>query len=345
MKVLVVGDVHVDADYYADQIQRLPWKEPAEIKKFSWFPKDAQEFQEIALKIEKEGPENIPFPEAINDEIETADALFTHFCPVSRKLIAKSRQLKLIGTCRGGVEHISPEAQKRDIEVINVVRNAEPVADFTLGLILSELRNISRGHASLAQGKWEKNFLNKQNAATLSSLKIGLIGFGEIGQIVARQLTALGASVLVFDLKLSEDDILKKNSKVTTVPLEHLLKNSDVVSLHVRFEKDIPPIIDAGALAKMKPNCILVNTSRAYAVNQKDLVKALESRQIGGAALDVFWDEPLSEDSPLRKLPNVTLTPHMAGDTAQAIPLSPKMLIEKIAEMQKEHSFPFFKAE
>ena len=332
MKILVIGDIHVDVDYYAKQVERIDWGEETEVLKYQWFPKDKKEFQEVALEIEKNGAENIPYPEEIDLEIETADAIFTHFCPVNTKLIESAPKLKIIACCRGGLEHISPLAAKKGIKVINVIRNAEPVADFTLGLILSELRNISRSYSLMKQGLWEKSFKNSEYTTCISSLKVGLIGFGAIGQFVAKQLVSLGADVLVNDSFLAEKDILEKNNDVQVVSLDELLRESDVISVHVRFEKGQPPIINHESFKKMKKNCIFVNTSRAYAVDKEALIEALENEVISGAALDVFWDEPIEKDDPLLKLDNVTLTPHLAGDTAQAIPQSPKMLIDRIIE-------------
>lgn len=340
MKVLVIGDVYVEEDYFASQIMRLQSEEPLQIKKYRWFPKTKEEFQKVAIQIERNGPEGIPYPEGLDTEISDADAIFTHFCPISKTLVKKAKKLKFIGTCRAGTEHIAPEAADKKISVVNVVRNAESVADFTVGLLLSEFRNISRSHLLLKQGRWEKEYPNSPYTNTLSMLKIGLIGFGAIGQITAKKLLGMGAEVRVYDVFLDSKEILALNAQVLPVSLDCLLKESDIISLHVRFEKENPPIIDRDALDKMKKNCILINTSRAYAIDEEALVQALENRKISGAALDVFTEEPLPADSALLKLENVTLTPHIAGDTAQSVPLSPKLLIDKIME-QKEHDSLF----
>ena len=343
MNVVVIGDIHVLADYYAEQISQLPWLRKPEIKKYHWYPETKEAFQEAAQKIEKTGPETSQIPSGLLADCADAQAIFTHFCPVNRAMIRGARHLQLIGTCRGGVEHISPEAKARGIPVISVVRNAEPVADFTLGLLLAEYRNIARGHHALRASQWQKGYPNSGYLGNLRDLTVGVIGFGAIGQLVARKLRALGMRVLVHDPYVSPQQRKEIDGLAWACSLTDLLQESDVVTLHVRSAQGQPPILDRQAFEQMKPGAFLINTSRAYAVEEVALIEALTNKQIAGAALDVFWEEPIPLDHPLLSLDNVTLTPHIAGDTPQAISKSPKLLVEKIVAHCRKSSVPLMK--
>jgi len=343
VKAVVIGDIHVSTEYFISQVKLLPWKYPVEIKGFDWYPQSKEEFQKVTNGIEKNGPENIPIPDGLMNELRDADAVFTHFCPVNKDMIEQAEKLKLIGTCRGGIEHISELASKKDIPVVNVIRNAEPVADFTLALILAETRNIARGHEEIKAGRWTKQFANTQHIDILRNLTVGVIGFGHIGKLVVQKLVSLGVNVLVHDAYYDQTLLDQNSEQVRHVSFKELLEKSDVVSIHVRMEPDAPPLINAEAIAQMKKTAVLVNTSRAYAVDEKALVNALENNLISGAALDVYWEEPLASDHPLLGLKNVTLTPHIAGDTALAIGHSPKLLVEKLIQMKDDFKYLFIR--
>lgn len=343
MKAIVIGDIHVDTSFFAEQVRQLPWKEPVEIVQLNWYPETKESFQEIAQTIEKNGPEGQVIPDNLLEEARDADAIFTHFCPLPKAVIDHADQLKLIATCRGGIEHVSEQATSRNIPVVNVIRNAEPVADFTLGLILAETRNIARSHHDIRMGNWHKNFSNSHATGLLRDLTVGVIGFGHIGRLVATKLINLGVSVMVYDPHVSEDEILAENLLIEPSSLEQIYKEADVLSIHLRFDKDQAPLIDRRAFQQMKTTSILVNTSRSYAIDEQALIEALTTDRIGGAALDVFWTEPIPLRHPLLELENVTLTAHLAGDTVQAVPKSPVLLMEKLRTIHECQSFSFLK--
>ncbi len=157
-KIIVVGDALVSSETLEDAAYQLDLDEPVEVKRFEWYSNlQKEQFQEKILQIETGGSEAVDIPEGILEEIPTADYLLVHIAPISEEMIQAAEKLKFIGTCRGGLEHIHLEAcDRKQIPVIHVIRNAEPVADFTLGLMLAETRNIARSHHYIKQGKWSR---------------------------------------------------------------------------------------------------------------------------------------------------------------------------------------------
>lgn len=329
MKIVVVGDAGTSADFFEEMAGHLKF-EDKEIVKIQW-EGEMLEIQKRLLNMEQNGPECEEPPEGLIEAVSDADVLLVHVCPVPRRVIEAGKNLKMIGLCRGGVENLDLEtALSRGIKVFHVVRNAEPVADFTLGLILAETRNIARGHQALKAGVWEKRFPNSSYITTLSELKVGLVGLGNIGKLVAQRLVALGVEVSGWDPFVTDESL--GGLKIERKSIEDIFRESDVVSLHLRLSEQTENMINGDLISLMKPSAYLVNTSRAGILEESALIKALESGSIAGAALDVFWQEPLPEDYALLKLDNVTITPHIAGDTVDAIPKSPKLLVKVINE-------------
>jgi len=144
----------------------------------------------------------------------------------------------------------------------------------------------------------------------LAGKTLGLVGCGAIGQALARRACALGMNVLGNDPYMCQDDL---GSIVHLAPWNEILARADFLSLHVPLSEETRGMIGAAELARMKPTAVLVNTARAAVVDEEALYKALLERRIAGAALDVFWQEPLPPDSPWLELDNVLLTPHLAG--------------------------------
>ena len=334
MKIVVVGDTLVSSEYMEKQAERLFPGHDKKIVKFNWEMKTKEEFQEVILDLEKNGPEARELSKEILSEISDADILLVHFAPVSKKTLEKAGNLKLIGTCRGGVEHIDIEAAtQKNIPVLHVIRNAEPVAEFTLGLIYSECRNITRSHVSIKNGGWRKSFPNSRFVTTLSELQVGLLGLGYIGKIVAGKLLGLGIRVKAHDPFIDKETLEKDGlGDIELMSLEDLFKTSDVISLHIRLTDKTKNFVNTELLSLMKESAYLINTARAGILDEKALIKVLEEKKIAGAAIDVFWEEPIPEDHPILKLDNVTLTTHIAGDTVDAIPKAPKLLVNEMNE-------------
>ena len=332
VKVVVIGDRLVSSDTLKEAAQQLAIGADVQVVAFNWYAElTKDQFQEKILLIEKGGPEAVDVPPGVIEAMQDADYLLVHIAPVSKEMLQAAQQLKLIGTCRGGLEHIATEVVKeKGIPLIHVIRNAEPVADFTVGLIYAETRNIARGHRDVMAGKWTKAFPNDPYKTTLSQLKVGLIGLGYIGKLVVKRLNALGVEVLAYDPFVDRQAIRQEGLHVTLRGLVVGFADVDVVSLHMRVTPETTNMVSDRLLSLMKPSGYLVNTARAAVLDKDALMKALQEKRIAGAALDVIWKEPIEMDDPLLQLDNVTLTPHIAGDTIDAIPKSPYLLRDVI---------------
>lgn len=333
MKIVVVGDPIVSCELLIEAAKQLNTGETNEIQSIYWHSDDRKDFQRKALNIETNGPDAEQVPDELLDAVVDADILLVHFCPVAKNLIEKGKNLKLIGTCRGGMEHIDVAvATKHKIPVIHCIRNAEATSDFAIGLMFAETRNIARAFASLKQGEWRKEYVNSAYTTTFNEMTLGVVGLGHIGKLVAKKALGIGMRVIAHDPYVDAQMLKEQNLDVTLVSQEEVFQTSDIVSLHMRVTPETENSINKELLSLMKPTAYLINTSRAKVLVKNDLIEALQNKTIGGAALDVFWDEPLAEDDELLKLDNITITPHNAGNVVDALPKSPKLLVSKINE-------------
>jgi len=339
MEVLCIGDVMIPGDNIGAAAKTLRLNNlNIDIKNWET---DWGKLQDRRLIIEKQGPsaESV-VPQILNANKDT-EMLLVLFCPVSREAINALPNLKLIGASRAGLENIDVKyATEKGIIVQNIKgRNAQAVSDFTIGLILGEVRNIARSYHAVKNGVWRKNFINSEMIPELQGKTIGLVGFGDIGQLVAQKLSGFQVNILVFDPYVSDEVIQKYH--VQKVTIEDLLKNADFVSLHARLSKDSKNVIGEKELSLMKKNAYLINTARAGLINEEALYNTLKEKKIAGAALDVFWQEPIGENSRWLELDNVTLTTHIAGTTKEALTKSPYLLVEDINKLleNKEPKF------
>ena len=264
--------------------------------------------------------------------IGEADLLVTHLAPLSRDMLGQLPRLKFVAVSRGGPVNIDMgAARQRGIVVVNTPgRNASAVAEFTLGAILAETRNISRGHDALRGGDWRGDLYRADTTGReLSEMTVGVVGYGAIGTRVVRLLKAFGCKILVADpyVQLSSQDA---RDGVELVALEQLLAQSDVVTLHARVTEETTGFIDAVALARMKPDATLINTARGPLLDYDALTKALGRGHLRGAMLETFAVEPVPDDWPLLKLPNVTLTPHIAGASLKTVKIAADQAAEEV---------------
>ena len=282
------------------------------------------------LKIETQGPEWITPNNETMEKISDAEVLVSHFAGISAKMIEDAKNLKLIGVMRSGVENVSmKQASAKGIKVVNAPgRVSEPVADFTVALILAETRNLVRESLNYTKGVWPIFDVNDTANTALKNHTAGLIGFGMIGRKVAARLKPFGVNVLAFDPYCSKESA--KEAGIELVSLEELLKQSDYVSMHARLSEDTKNLMGEKEFSLMKPTAIFINTARAGLVDEPALVKALQTKTIRSAALDVYSQEPLPEDHPLLKLENVTLTPHHAGATTDNQSNSTDIILEEL---------------
>lgn len=335
MKVIVVGDIIVSKETLAASVEELALlkKDTYDLVEIEWPSRDKLEFSKRAQNLELHGPSAEAVPQRLLDEIVDADIVLVHFCPLSKETLALAKNLKLIGTCRGGLEHIDIKAaSEKNIPVIHVIRNAEATSDLTLGLMFAETRNIARAHAALMQGEWKKEYPNSKFTKSMKNMSVGIIGLGNIGLLVAEKCAALKMKVRGYDGFMSAEAIEALPSYVEWVDRETLFTESDIVSIHLRLSDATENFVNKDMLNLMKPSAYLINTSRAGCVNREDLIDALKNKKIGGCGLDVFWTEPLPEGDELLQLDNVTLTPHSAGNVFDALPMSPFLLASTINE-------------
>ncbi len=325
MKICGVGDLFIPAEY----IRKGFDKNGLAIDVFDWDTGTFEKLQEINLQIEQNGSEAYEMPEPLLQKIEEAEILITQFCPIGKKVIDRCKKLKAIGVLRGGYENVNLEyARQKNISIFNTPgRNADAVADFTVGAIICEARNIARGHYGIKNGEWIREYPNSGMIPDLPGRTVGLIGFGEIGRKVAKRLHGFDMDIIVYDpfCKTFPEG-------VRSVPLQELFSTSDFVSLHARLTPQNRHLVNTDMLARMKPTAYLINTSRAGLVDEAALHDALKQKQIAGAFLDVFEDEPPGKDHPLVRLENVTLTPHMAGGSNDAFLNSPVRLAAELVK-------------
>jgi D-3-phosphoglycerate dehydrogenase len=328
MKLTGIGDLFIPHEYIKTGMNSLG----IEVKTLDWKTNGFEELQKVNLIIEKEGSGGYEVPDYIIEAARDADILITQFCPVNKKFIDCCTNVKMIGILRSGYENIDvPYASKKKIVVLNTPgRNADAVADFTVGAIITECRNIARGHRGLKSGEWIREYPNSGYIPDLPGKTAGIIGFGEIGAKVAKRLSG-------FDMRLLAYDPYRKTSDygVELVELKYLMTNSDFITLHARFTEDNRHIINGEMLSLMKPTAYIINTARAGLIDEDALYKALKNKKIAGAVLDVFETEPPGKEYPLVILENVTLTPHMAGGSNDAFYNSPKKLALEIQNVLK----------
>ncbi|BBK40865.1 oxidoreductase [Allostella vacuolata] len=260
-------------------------------------------------------------PAEIVDFVGDAEILVTHLAPLSDAMMGALPALRLVAVSRGGPVNIDlASARRRGVRVVNVPgRNASAVAEFTIGAILAETRLIRAGHESLRRGEWRGDLYRADvTGRELSELTVGIVGYGEVGTRVVRLLRAFGCRTLVADpyARLSNAD---RAAGVELVLLDELLAGSDVVSLHARVTPETTGMMDAARFARMRPGAIFVNTARGPLVDYDALHDALVSGHLRGAMLETFGIEPPPADWPLLKLPNVTLTPHIAGASLRTV--------------------------
>jgi phosphoglycerate dehydrogenase-like enzyme len=223
-------------------------------------------------------------------------------------------QLKVIARYGAGVDNIDLKAAARKkITVTNTPHaNAVSVAELTIALLLSLARSIPEAAASVRSGGWPR-----LQGKLLEGTVVGLVGFGSVGKEVARRLQGWGLTLLASDP--FPDESLAHSLNVRLVDLQQLIRESDFVSLHLPLLNETRRMVNADFFARMKPGAYLINTARGEIVDEPALLDALDTGQLGGAAVDVYAEEPPAPDSPLRRHPRLIATPHCGAHTDGAI--------------------------
>lgn len=233
---------------------------------------------------------------------------------VTAEVIEKAGKLKVIGRAGAGTDNVDKDAAtKRGIVVMNVPGgNTISTCEHTFALLFALCRNVPAAHQSMMEGRWDRK---KFNGTELAGKTIGIIGAGRIGGAVAKRAQAFEMKVLVFDPILTK---LKAEALgVELVSLDEIVERSDFITIHAPKSEKTNNLIAAPQIARMKPNCRIINCARGGIVNEQDLANALREKRIAGAALDVYTSEPL-EDNPFLGLDNIVTTPHLAASTDEA---------------------------
>lgn len=234
---------------------------------------------------------------------------------ITRPVIEAGKKLKVIARGGVGLDNIDAAAAKeRGIPVVNTPRASSiSVAELAIGMIFAVARAIPAADASIKAGKWEKK---KFTGTELYGKKLGVIGIGRIGQEVAVRALGLGMKVTTYDPIACCAPVLQA-PLMDSCDLESLLRESDIITLHIPKTKETAHILGEKQFAMMKKGVIIVNCARGGVVDEKALLEALKSGRVRGAALDVFETEPPAPDNPLLKLENVVATPHVGASTVE----------------------------
>ena len=268
-------------------------------------------------------------PEELKKIIDNYDGLIIRSATKVRKDIIDSlSNLKIIGRAGAGVDNVDVEAAKnKNIIVMNTPGgNTNATAEHTIGLIFALLRKITAANETTHKGLWEKK---KLKGNEIKGKKIGIVGFGNVGKRVAEISNVLGMHVSIFSSYF--ETIKDSYPEYNSCSIDEIIKDSDIISFHCKPNKDGNPIMNKNHLSMMKKNCIIINTARGNLVDEDDLKNALEKKEIKGAALDVFKNEPL-EESGFYNLDNIILTPHIAASTDEAQIVVAEMVANQFVE-------------
>lgn len=267
-------------------------------------------------------------PEDIFDRIKDANIVVCNKCVITREMISKCPELKMITLFATGYNNIDVKAAAEyGVAVCNVPSySTDSVAQHTFALMLEHFNRVGDYSRSVANGDWMKQKLFTyfyRPIFELSGMTLGIIGFGEIGRRVAQIGKAFGMEIVTYTRSPQKVD----GALAKAVSLEELLKQSDVVTLHCPLNEGTERLINKETISMMKPQAILINTSRGGVIDEQALADALNAGKIAGAYIDVLTREPMDESCPLFGLPNCFMTPHIAW-----APLQTRIrLIDKVA--------------
>lgn len=248
------------------------------------------------------------------DVVSDIDGIICGDDRITKRVLSAAPRLKVISKWGTGIDSIdSTEAERRGIPVYRT-QNAfsEPVADTVLGYILTFARRLPWMDRDIRRGNWEKPSL-----VSLRECVLGVVGVGDCGKAVVRRAMAFGMQLLGNDIVKMPDDFLAETG-IEMVSLENLLARADFISLNPDLNSTSYHLIGKQQLEMMKPGAYLINASRGPVVDEAALIEALQNKKIAGAALDVFEEEPLPQNSPLRELDNCLLAPHNANSSPKA---------------------------
>jgi D-3-phosphoglycerate dehydrogenase len=325
--ILIIGDRFVTSGLFKEAIEHRTASLDVELNlrivETSW-PDDP-------LKDVEDVHEAVGDVDQMIEQLSDVNIIVTDYGAVTTRMIEAAPHLKLIACSRGGPVSISIRAaSERGIPVVNLPgRNSAAVAEFTLGLMFSQMKRIAECHTDMKRGIWRGDCYRFENAPReLSGQVVGLVGFGDVGQSVARLLRCFGTKVIVHDPFIKSEIV--REFQVQSIDLETLLAQSDVVSLHARATAENTAMIGEAQLKIMKPTAHLINTARGTLVDHQALYRALKEKWIAGAALDIYDVEPVQLGHYLLELNNVTFSPHIAGSSRETAIRSADLLAQEV---------------
>jgi len=278
-------------------------------------------------------PQLVDQPEVLLREAATADALIVrNRTQVRGDLLQALSRCKVVGRLGVGLDNIDVAAcEARGMQVIPATgANALSVAEYVVCNAMLLLRGAYQSQTAMVQGQWPRNALS--NGREIHGKTLGLIGFGSIGQLTARLAQALGMQVQAHDAMMEKNHPVFQSSGVQWASLDDLLATSDVISLHVPLLPSTQHLMNSARLAQMKPGAVLVNSARGGVVDEAAVVASLRSGHLGGAALDVFEQEPLKSGEAFADCPNLVLTPHIAGVSLESNERVSELIARKVLE-------------
>jgi phosphoglycerate dehydrogenase-like enzyme len=269
-------------------------------------------------------------------QLEEADILVVGLQPVNEEVFRAARRLKLVQRLGRGYSNVDLEAAERHgVPVCGMPDfNAGTVAEHTLMLILALLRRVFDSTLLMKASDWPVRSVVGGGLFDLQGKSLGIVGFGAIGQAVAARAAAFDARLSYFD---PEGEIEGDGEPLGAHPVswEELLRDSDIITLHAPLTSQTRELIGLPELKAMKPSALLINTARGLLVDEQALADALNGGLIAGAGIDVFGREPLDPRHPLRRCPNVLLTPHTAGQTREAMERMIETMLDNIERVRR----------
>ncbi len=247
---------------------------------------------------------------------------------VDRAMIESAPLLEVVGRAGIGVDNIDLEAAtEHGVMVVNAPNaNTISAAEHTMALILAQARRIAEADASLREGRWDRN---KFEGVELHGKTLGVLGLGKIGTLVAQRASSFGMALIAYDPYVSAERARRLG--VELLPLDEVLARADVITIHLPRNAETENLVNADSIATMKDGVRIINVARGGILNETDLADAVVSGKVGGAAVDVFDIEPKT-DSPLFKLPQVTVTPHLGASTREAQDKAGVAVAQAVAE-------------
>ncbi len=276
-----------------------------------------------------------PLPESqLIELLQGCDAVIASSDPYTATVFARRPELKLVSRCGVGIDSVDVDAATDAGVIVTNTPGAmtDAVGDYTFALLLGIARRIHEGDALMKNGGW-----GEYPGVLVYGKTLGLVGFGQIGQAVARRAAGFDMDILAYDPQAEERGVAADFPAVRFTDMDTLLAQSDFVSLHAPNLPETRNMFNADRFARMKPSAYFINTARGPLVEETALLHALEHRIIAGAALDVFHQEPLPADHPLRGAPRILLTPHNAFNAVESAAIMSQLSAENvIAAMRGE---------